>query len=171
MIRPVLLATALTAASLQAQTITITVDAAKDRQAINPAIYGVAFATGVQLRELNVPLNRWGGNSSTRYNWQLNASNHAQDYFFESIGGDDAEAFIINTRAAGAEPMIAVPMIGWVARLGPNGEKLASFSVAKYGPQQQTDPFMPDAGNGIKPNGEPISGNDPHDANVAVDSL
>ena len=167
----VLLAIAFSAAALRADTITITIDAARDRHPINPAIYGVAFATGAQLRELNVPLNRWGGNSTTRYNWQLNASNHAQDYFFESIGGDDADAFITETRAAGAEPMIAIPMIGWVARLGPNGEKLASFSVTKYGPQQDTDPFMPDAGNGIKPNGQPVTGNDPHDANVAADSL
>ena len=171
MMARLLLPIAFIAATLHAETITIAIDAARGRHPINPAIYGVAFATGVQLRELNVPLNRWGGNSTTRYNWQLNASNHAQDYFFESIGGDDADAFIAETRAAGAEPMIAVPMIGWVARLGPNGDKLASFSVAKYGPQQETDPFMPDAGNGIKIDGQPVTGNDPGDANVEVDSL
>jgi hypothetical protein len=56
-----------------------------------------------------------------------------------------------------------------VAKLGPNGSKLASFSVAKYGAQQSTDPWMPDAGNGILTSGQPVTGNDPNDANTPAD--
>jgi hypothetical protein len=57
-------------------------------------------------------------------------------------------------------------MIDWVAKLGANRTKLASFSVAKYGPQQSTDYWFPDAGNGVRTNGQFVTGNDPNDANV-----
>src|SRR5437762_2568850 len=67
--------------------------------------------------------------------------------------------------------MITIPMIGWVAKLGARREKLSSYSVAKYGPQQYTDPYMPDAGNGVKPDGAPVTNNDPHDANIEADAL
>ena len=49
-----------------------------NRRAINPRIYGVAYATHAQLNDLNGPLNRYGGNNTTRYNWQLNADNRGQ---------------------------------------------------------------------------------------------
>src|SRR6266540_2213605 len=96
---------------------TVTVDAAADRHRIDPRIYGVAFATAAQLSDLNVPTNRWGGNLSTRYNWQSNASNHAQDWYFESIGeesaiaGENADKFISDTKSGAAEPMMTIPMI------------------------------------------------------------
>ena len=41
--------------------ITINVDAAANRHAINPMIYGVAFADTAMLNDLNVPSNRNGG--------------------------------------------------------------------------------------------------------------
>src|SRR5215212_2120934 len=57
----------------------ITVNAALDRHAINPLIYGTAFATTAQLLDLNSPFNRSGGNATTRYNWELNATSRAGD--------------------------------------------------------------------------------------------
>ena len=107
----------------------ITVDAGASRHLISPLIYGVAFASKEQLQALNATLNRSGGNGTTRYNWKLNASNHANDYFFESIGeasavpGESADTFVAATKAGGAQPMLTVPMLGWVAKLGPNRDK------------------------------------------------
>ena len=72
--------------SAQNAAVTITVDANASRRAINPNIYGVAHATTAQLNDLNSPLNRNGGNNTTRYNWQLNADNRGNDWYFESIG-------------------------------------------------------------------------------------
>jgi hypothetical protein len=171
------LATLLLAGSVFAQTpVTVTVDVAADRHPIDSRIYGVAFATGGQLSDLNVPTNRSGGNSMTRYNWQDNASNRGQDWFFESIGdetgvaGGSADSFIGDAKSAHADAMITIPMIGWVAKLDSNRGKLASFSVAKYGLQQSTDPYMPDAGNGVRHDGSLVAGNDPHDANLPVDA-
>lgn len=165
---------ALLPSTLFAQTpVTITVDTSANRHPISPLIYGVCWASTQQLQLLNSPLNRAGGNNETCYNWQLNASNHANDWFFESIGddspapGERGDTFISQTKAAGAQPMLTVPMLGWVAKLGPNRAKLWSFSVAKYGKQQKTDPYTPDAGNGVLPDGKTnITGNDPDDANT-----
>jgi hypothetical protein len=159
-----------------AQTVTIDVDGGRNPRAISPLIYGLAFASPAQLADLNVPLNRSGGNATSRYNWQINATNRGMDWYFESIGetsavaGEAGDTFIAQTRAAGAEPMLTLPMVGWVARLGPNRSKLASFSIVKYGPQTGNDwQWFPDAGNGVRSNGTFVTGNDAGDASVAAD--
>ena len=158
--------------------VTIRVDALANRQSINPEIYGVAFASTADLTDLNAPLNRSGGNGTTRYNWQINGSNHAMDWYFESIGsassvaGADGDDFISQSKAAGAQAMLTVPTIGWVAKLGPGRAKLASFSIARYGAQTDNDwQWFPDAGNGIsQASGQAITNNTPGDANQAADS-
>jgi hypothetical protein len=156
----------------QQPSVTITVDAAAGRHKIDPRIYGLAYAAADQLRDLRVPTNRMGGNNTSRYNWKLNADNRANDWYFESIGdssavpGERGDTFIKNAKAGGAEPMLTIPILDWVASLGPGRSKLASFSVTKYGPQQKTDPYFADAGNGVKPDGKNVTGNDPADANV-----
>jgi hypothetical protein len=153
----------------------ITVDANANRHAISPLIYGVAFASQAQLADLNAPINRSGGNAETRYNWQTNAHNRAADFYFESIGdgsgaGSYADSFISSTKAGGAQPGITIPMIGWAPKLGAGGAKLASYSIAKYGPQTGNDAtYFPDAGNGISvTNSTHITWNDPNDANFPV---
>jgi hypothetical protein len=159
--------------------VTVSVNVLSNRHPIHPNIYGVAFASANQLAELNAPLNRSGGNSETRYNWQLNAHNHGADWYFESIAEDDAtpggaaDSFVSDSHAGGAEPMLTVPMIGWAPILGANRGKLSSYSIAKYGPQTDADySWMPDAGNGKSSTngGAAITWNDRTDANVAVDS-
>ncbi len=45
--------------------VAITVDAQRNRRPISPLIYGTCFASSNQLKELNAPLNRWGGNATT----------------------------------------------------------------------------------------------------------
>jgi hypothetical protein len=170
--------TGVTIASPVAQsTISIAVDAASNRRPINPNIYGVAHATTAQLNDLGSPLNRNGGNNTTRYNWQQNADNRGSDWYFESIGdssgtaGERGDTFIANARAANAQAMLTIPLIDWVARVGSNRGKLASFSIAKYGAQTGSDwQWMPDAGNGIRTSGGYVTGNDPADANVASTS-
>ena len=69
-------------AQAQNPTANITVDANANRRAINPNIYGLAYASSTQLHDLNVPLNRYGGNNTTRYNWQINGDNRGQDWYF-----------------------------------------------------------------------------------------
>lgn len=160
-------------------TVTIGIDATAEQHAISPLIYGVAAFdnTAAVLKDLNSPINRYGGNTSSSYNWKLNASNHADDWYYESLSerGDATPAGLVTglveaNRQAQAQSMVTVPMLDWVARLGPNRSKLASYSVAKYGAQRATDSqWMPDAGNGVRMDGSLITNNDPNDANVPAD--
>ena len=168
------------AAALRAQnpSVTVSVDASANRRAIDPRIYGVAHASAAQLSELNAPLNRSGGNNTTRYNWLANADNRANDWYYQSIAypsavaGEVGDSFIASSKSAGAAPMLTIPMAGWVAKVGANRSKLASFSIAKYGAQTGNDwQWFPDAGNGIRVGGMYVTGNDPNDANVFADSV
>jgi len=165
-------------------TMTITVDAQVNRHSISPLIYGVAFASAASdLAGMNCPVHRSGGNSETRYNWQLNAHNHAADWYFESIDDGSAtpaataDSFVSTSKSGGAQPMLTIPMIGWPPKLGAARAKLASYSTNKYGPQTGTDrQWMANAGNGVGTNSSThtswlITTNDPTDASFPTNSL
>jgi hypothetical protein len=155
----------------------LSVDANANLHAIDPRIYGVAFASSTDLNALNAPTNRSGGNATSQYNWQLNASNRGNDWYFESLAdsgsapGQSTDDFIQATRNGGSNAMITIPTIGWVAKLGPNRGRLSSYSIAKYGPQTGNDwQWFPDAGNGVQSGtNTKITWNDPNDANVPAD--
>jgi hypothetical protein len=157
--------------------VTVQIDALANRHDISPLVYGVAFAsTSNQLSDLNAPIHRSGGNATTRYNWQINATSHAADWYFESIAesssaaGGDGDNFIQESKNGGAQAMLTIPIIGWVAKLGANRASLASYSIAKYGAQTDHDPYWADAGNGVSTNGINITNNDPTDANMTADT-
>ncbi|MBS0194844.1 MAG: cellulase [Proteobacteria bacterium] len=157
--------------------VTVAVDATANRHPISPFIYGVAFApSSATLKDLNAPINRYGGNTSSSYNWQTNASNHAADWYFESIlddtgatAGAMGDAFIAASKAGNAQAAITIPMLDWVAKVGSGGAKLASFSQKKYGAQTDADwQWFPDAGNGVLAStGQNVVGNNPADASTS----
>ena len=169
------------AARAQNPPVTVSVDANASQHPISPLIYGVHFADTATLQDLNATLNRYGGNSSGRYNWLQNVDNRGVDYFFESIpyadhtAGELGDTFIATTKAAGAEPFLTMPMVGWVAKTNASFDNLWSFSVAAYGAQEDQDG---DAGNGcaVAPDfypcetGTPITFNDPNDASIPADA-
>jgi hypothetical protein len=164
-------------AAAAARAETIAIDATADKHAISPLVYGVAFADQAALADLNSPINRHGGNTTTRYNWQVNASNRANDWYYESIAdgpvtaGAALDDFVSGAKAGGAQPLVTIPMLGWVAKVGAGRDKLCSFSQAKYGAQSGNDAqWFADAGNGVKAAGGFVTGNDPTDANVAADA-
>lgn len=171
-------ATALMAGRAAGAAITVAVDVAQNRKAISPLIYGVNFASAEQLRLLNSPLNRSGGNAMTRYNWEQDATNRASDWYFLSTAesgpapGGSIDAWVQANKGAsvpgGVQSMVTVPCIGWVSKLGTNRTRTWSYSVAKYGPQQQVEPWNSDMGNGITTSGVKITWNDPNDANMQV---
>ena len=155
----------------------IGVDAGANRHPISPMIYGTAFAASNQLADLGFTMNRSGGNEETTYNWELNAHGKGDDWYFESIAdssstpGESADSVVANARAGGAQPLITVPMIGWSPIVGANRATLASFSIAKYGPQTASDPYFSDAGNGVSvTNKALITWNDKTDAYMQVDT-
>src|SRR5436190_1123972 len=68
---------------------TINVDVNANRHAISPLIYGANWADQATVSDLNLSLNRRGGNATSTYNWQINATNRSADYYFESLGESD----------------------------------------------------------------------------------
>lgn len=160
--------------SAHGQSVSINVNAAANRRSISPQVYGVCYGgDAAAMDRLNSPLNRRGSDRETRYNWAVNATNVASDWYFESLpydsptAGEYYDSFEAMNRAAGADSMVTVPLLGWVARLGLNRSPLASFSIARYGAQTDEDASFPDAGNGIlQANGRFVTGNDPNDAHV-----
>jgi len=152
----------------------VAVDATANVHAIDPNIYGSAFASTTQLADLHLPINRNGGNAADTYSFVEDATNHASDWFFESIAsgsgnGQGMDSWISDTKAGGAQANITLNLFDWAARVGANRDILGSFSVSKYGPQQSTDPWRPDLGNGVRTNGSNVTGNDPTDAYTAND--
>lgn len=153
----------------------VSVDAKANLRPINPNIYGIAYGDAHDMQALNASLNRWGGNSTTRYNWQLDAHSAASDWYFETYSdgagtpSGSADQYVATSRSAnnGGQPMFTIPMIDYLANLGTNRSTLAGFSVKKYGAQTATDQWNPDAGNGISAaTGKNITGNSPQDTGV-----
>jgi hypothetical protein len=152
------------------------VDAAADRRPISPDIYGMNFAAEDLAAELRLPVRRRGGNAQTRYNWQNDISNRASDWFFENIpydndnpgalpNGSDADQFVAQDRRTGTQTILTAPLIGWTPK---SRAYACGFSVAKYGPQQRTDEWRPDCGNGVRPDDSLIAGNDPADTSIPI---
>ncbi|MBZ5591407.1 MAG: glycoside hydrolase family 44 protein [Acidobacteriia bacterium] len=152
----------------------LSVDAAAQNHPISPDIYGINDYSDQGLAsELRLSVRRWGGNLTTRYNWQLDSYNAASDWYYEDFHASsdapilpDGSAFnqvMELSRATGTRTIGTIPMIGWIAK---TRDPVCSFGVAKYGPQQQTDPYNADCGNGVKPDGSNITGNDPNDASA-----
>jgi hypothetical protein len=154
----------------------LSVDAGADRHAISPYIYGMNFADEDLAGELQVPVRRFGGNSTTRYNWQNDTSNHASDWYFENLPNDNpnpaalpdgssSDQFVDQDRRTGSASLLTVPLIGWT----PKSRAVAcGFGVAKYGAQQSVDPWQTNCGNGVTPGGADVTGNDPTDTSVAI---
>jgi hypothetical protein len=142
----------------------------KGRQ-ISEGIYGVCGLPEERLKEYRIPVTRWGGNPSSRYNWKLNVDNGAADWFFKNRGRlikrpEDGGyvRFALANQKRGATSYLTVPMLGWVAR----DDRSYGFSAKKYGTQNGHEPGHPDVGTGVKPDGLFVKGNDPRDTSVAA---
>jgi hypothetical protein len=155
----------------------LSIDAGASLHTISPDIYGMNHADAALAEDLSLPVRRWGGNSTTRYSWMNDTSNRASDWFFENIpydnsdpgqlpDGSRSDQFVEQNLATGTDSLITVPLIGWT----PKARQLdCGFSVSKYGPQQEVDPWYPDAGNGVHPDGTLMTGNDPLDTSAVID--
>ena len=156
------------------KTVHVTIDALSNRHTISPYVYGVAYPnTAADITDSGATEVRWGGNSTSRYNWTAGTINTAADWYFgdygyTEIGDSDSAQFIKDVQHAGSNPLMTMVMLPWVAKNVTDGSAY-SFSVAKYGAQCYANPYNSDDGIGIKPDcATPITGNDPNDANVPL---
>ncbi len=148
----------------QATTPTLTVDAAGNPHPINPDIYGIANygLDATFAKEIQVPNIRWGGDGTTRYNWQVDSSNAGFDWYFMGGNGEatavpSASAdLMVNTykTASNAHTLMTIPIIPWVNK---SAAWSCSFPVSVYGAQQSTNPYVhpngDNCGNSIATNG------------------
>ena len=101
-----------------------TINAGQSNREISPYIYG-SNSTNI----VNRTFDRSGGNRTTGYNWENNASNAGRDWYNHSdygmandnpnaAPGSAVRGMIQNGNAAGRASLITVPMAGYVAADG-----------------------------------------------------
>lgn len=167
--------------------LSLSIDAAANRKSISPYIYGINGKYSDNslslMQSMNIPVRRWGGNNTSRYNWKNDATNAGMDWYFEDVKPISAPyppnppADSIFTRtidentSVNSKTLLTVPMIGYVAKSYKEVDPTAcGFSISKYGLQQDNDwQWWPDCGNGIKPDGTTkVTGNNPLDTSIVV---
>ncbi len=158
---------------------TLTVNVSGSRHRISSDIYGMnSYSVDAALaKELRIPVSRWGGDNTTRYNWLVDSSNAGGDWFFTGgngqsnpVAGASADQFVSTNHANGSKSVLTIPIIGYVNK---SSAWSCGFSVAKYGSQQDTNPYIhpngDSCGNGNHPDGTPITNNDPLDVSIVSD--
>lgn len=151
----------------------LSVDVTAARHRISPDIYGMNGAEPAFAAEIGLPVARWGGNASSRYNFKNQTYNTGSDWFFENIVAgpeNTVEAFVERNRALGAKQIVTVPMIGWVAKDSPQEHPFAcGFPANRFPEQDSFDQWDPNCGNG-QLDGTNLTGADPTDTSVPVDA-
>jgi hypothetical protein len=135
--------------------ISLSVDVTANRHPISPLIYGVNYAsqTAGLSSQFTVPVDRWGGNATSRYNYTNDTYNTGQDWYFENIvasPGDRLTDFVDADRAHHSASLVTVPMIGWVSKNSPSEHPFTcSYPKASFPHQNDFDYWDPDCGNGV----------------------
>lgn len=102
--------------------------------------------------ELQPSIYRWGGNTSSRFNYQTNSWNTGNDWFFRNIESNVpnvVDHFMAQNQKHQVSSVITLPLLGWLAKDG----KSFSFPRQRF-PKQQA--FDGDAGNGVALDGKAI---------------
>ncbi|MCB0906836.1 MAG: glycoside hydrolase family 44 protein [Nocardioidaceae bacterium] len=137
---------------------TLTIDASVGRHAISPMIYGINGSSGIPgiRKAFRVPIDRWGGNSTSRYNYLNDTYNTGSDWYFENIvasGDATLDSFVTTDQARGSRSIVTVPMTGWVAKNSPRDHPFTcSFPQTDFPNQDDYDPWDPNCGNGTRNN-------------------
>jgi len=182
-------ALALLSATARAQ-VTVSVDAAAGVHPISPLIYGMNFLDAARAQAAPIPLTRWGGNATSRYNYEIDTSNTAADYFFENVPGcwnagdnwcatppadpkaqSGANAFLAAAAQLRIAALFNIPTIGWVAKPPPKYAHPFDCGCPRtLVPQQdQFDPYDSNCGD-CKSGGQWIAPPPATTTSVAVDA-
>jgi hypothetical protein len=150
----------------------LTVDVAAGVHPISPLIYGMnSYGVDQGLAaQLRIPIERWGGDATTRYNWKQDSSNAGQDFFYMSGSGvahptpsGGPDALIDKDRASGGTTDITIPIIPWINNSSATN---CSYPSSRYGAQQAYNPYYTNpsngsqCGNGFTKSGQPITDTD-----------
>ena len=156
----------------------LSVDVNATRHNISPYIYGANLLKNeTTIRQWQLPINRWGGNGLTRYNWKLDVYNLGDYHYFENVVNPDpgtlpnnssADQFIDLNKRNSTATIIQTSIIGWTPA---DRTPRCGFHWNKYGWQSDADWWtIWGCGNGRKGDtNEFIRGNDPYDTSIPVD--
>jgi hypothetical protein len=146
------------------KSVALSVDCRANPTPISPLIYGIAYdfmadAKQTHQHTLGATTRRWGGNPSSRYNWEHgHAWNTANDWYFENVDyssepGFTYKSFLIANVEKGYVTALTIPTLGWVAKdTTANG-----FPTDLFPKQQASDPGGRAAGNGKYQDGKEIA--------------
>ena len=145
----------------------LTVNVGSPGRPISPDIYGMdayllqsSSADVAAVATANITVDRWGGDSTERYNYQSDVTSSIADWYFENQGGTGGDAWpavpgvsafdylVKSDSSAGIKTLGTVPVLGWVAK----DSTSCSFPASTYPGQQKVDPQR-ECGNGIYPEG------------------
>jgi len=145
----------------------LSVDAGSPTHTISPYIYGMnaylldaTAADAEAVAKANISIDRWGGDSTERYNYQLDVTSDIADWYFENQTGNGGDgwlavdgvsafdALVESNNSNGIKTLGTVPVLGWVAK----DSTSCSFPVATY-PNQENIDTSRECGNGIYANG------------------
>ncbi len=144
----------------------LTVDFGNKTHPISPLIYGWnAFAQSPAAEAAaRITVDRFGGDATSRYNYLLDVTSAASDWYFQNgTGATGVEATsqfnqqVIADKAIGAKTLGTVDVLGWVAKDGTS----CSFPQSLYPNQYQFQPYGSGCGNGEYPDQTNITGNSP----------
>jgi len=105
--------------------------------AINPYVYGMnAYVLDSASQTTAHPsITRWGGDNTSRYNYQNGWSNSASDWYFENgqgsggmPGGGAFNAYVNAVHSLGAAALGSAPVNGWVS----NGTNACGFPQSSF---------------------------------------
>ena len=156
-----------TSSSLLASTTpTLTVNATSSEHAISPDIYGIASGVDPTFaQEIKLPNVRWGGDATTRYNWEVDGSNTGADWYFiggngeaNPVRGAQVDTMITTYKPAQSSSLVTIPIIPFVNK---TSEWNCTFPTNTYGAQQSTNPYIhpngTNCGNGVHTNGSLVA--------------
>jgi hypothetical protein len=151
----------------------LTVNVGSPGSPISSDIYGMdayllhgTAADVTAVANANITIDRWGGDSTERYNYQLDVTNSIDDWFFENGGGNGGDgwpavsgvkafdALVQSNNSSGITTLGTVPVLGWVAK----DSTSCSYPEATY-PNQLAVNGKPafdtgrECGSGVYPDG------------------
>jgi hypothetical protein len=152
----------------------LTVNVGAPGNPISPLIYGMdtylLHATSADIDAVaptNITVDRWGGDSTERYNYQLDVTNSIDDYYFANTTGNGGDgwpvvsgvkafdALVESNNSNGIETLGTVPVLGWVAK----DHTSCSYPQATYPDQLAVNgkpaftSYSPACGSGVYPDG------------------
>jgi Glycoside hydrolase family 44 len=118
----------------------------------------------------NITVDRFGGDAVSRYNYLLDVTSSAADYYFENqtgaTGQQNTSQFnqqVASDAAIGAKTIASVNVLGWVAKDGTS----CSFPTSTYPNQYAVEPYR-SCGDGELQNQTNIIGASPTSTSIAV---